>query len=191
MRTDILNRIISRHRYKTYLEIGLGARHENFDRILCNIKVSVDPRPETRPDFVLTSDQFFAQNTSIFDLIFVDGLHEASQVYKDVENSLACLAPNGTIVCHDINPMEEYLQAMPRQQGMWTGDAWKAWVRLRARNDLEMYVIDHDYGCGVIRPAQTRPLLVTEELTWDGLVQNRQKWLNLVSLQHWWHFTTP
>lgn len=190
MRTDILNRIITRYQYKTYLEIGVGARHDNFDKIRCRTKVCVDPRPETRPDFVLTSDEFFVQNQSKFDLIFVDGLHEADQVYKDVENSLACLAPNGTIVCHDINPMEEYLQVMPRQQTVWTGDAWKAWVRLRARNDLEMYVIDHDYGCGVIRLAQTKPLVVTEELNWSGLDQNRKIWLNLVPFETWWRFTT-
>ena len=48
-----------------------------------------------------TSDNFFKINKKIFDLIYIDGSHEAPQVYKDLSNSWNCLKDNGIIVCDD------------------------------------------------------------------------------------------
>ena len=39
-----------------------------------------------------------------YDLVFVDGLHIADQVERDIVNSLAALAPGGMVVLHDCNP---------------------------------------------------------------------------------------
>lgn len=36
-----------------------------------------------------------------FDLIWIDGDHEAATVARDVQNALALLRPAGTLVCHD------------------------------------------------------------------------------------------
>ena len=51
--------------------------------------------------FKNTSDKFFEINREKFDLIYIDGSHEAQQVYKDISNSWACLNHNGIIVCDD------------------------------------------------------------------------------------------
>ena len=48
-----------------------------------------------------TSDEFFKNNDQKFDVIYVDGWHEANQVYKDIDNSWNCLNVNGIIICDD------------------------------------------------------------------------------------------
>ena len=107
-RTAIINYLISRCKAKSYLEIGVWSGN-NFDNVVCEKRVGVDPAPEQlkNPGLcrVMTSDEFFAQNTETFDVIFIDGLHHADQVYKDLVNAAKCLNPNGYIVCHDMNPL--------------------------------------------------------------------------------------
>lgn len=51
--------------------------------------------------FKNTSDKFFEINKERFDLIYIDGSHDAQQVYKDICNSWAYLNHNGIIVCDD------------------------------------------------------------------------------------------
>ena len=47
----------------------------------------------------------------LFDIIFVDGLHEKQQVKKDILNSIKFLKDGGTIICHDVNLIDviEYI----------------------------------------------------------------------------------
>ena len=76
-------------------------------------------------------------------------------------------------------------QRVPREVDAWTGDCWKAWVRLRAeRPTLPMVVVETDMGVGVIYPdGKTRPPechLRTNELTWKRFTRHRREWLNLV-----------
>ena len=99
----------------------------------------------------MTSDAFFAQNEQLFDVIFVDGLHEAAQVWKDVQAALKVLSPNGLIFMHDCNPRTLEIQIVPRQNILWTGDVWKVAVALRNENGFEMVVGDFDHGVGLIR----------------------------------------
>lgn len=178
MRWDIINRLIRDNGYKTYLEIGVYHKPGNFDKIKCLNKTGVDPDPKVGATFKLTSDKFFAQNKKKFDIIFIDGLHHEEQVLRDVENSLQALAPNGTIVLHDCNPTTEAMQLVPRMQGEWTGDVWKAWVKLRSRADLSMFVFDIDYGVGVITKGEQTSLVVDNPY-YDAFDVNRTEWLNL------------
>ena len=48
-----------------------------------------------------TSDEFFSNNKEKYDIIYIDGWHEAPQVYKDINNSWNCLNENGIIICDD------------------------------------------------------------------------------------------
>ena len=48
-----------------------------------------------------TSDNFFANNNEKFDIIYIDGWHEAPQVHKDINNSWNSLNVNGLIICDD------------------------------------------------------------------------------------------
>lgn len=180
---EIINLLIEKHKFNSYLEIGI----ENgicFNSIKIKDKIGIDPNPECSKNIrsgkflAITSDNFFAQNIKTFDIIFIDGLHYAEQVLKDVDNALKCLNDEGVIVVHDCNPTDEQMQIVPRQQGIWTGDVWKAWVKLRQLPSLEMFVLDTDYGCGIIRHGHQVPLN-NVNLTWSEFVKNRAEWLNL------------
>lgn len=188
VRGDVINSIIRWSGFTSYLEIGLGSG-ENFAQIVCTEKVSVDPlrgaTDITIPDYVLTSDNFFKWNRRKFDVIFIDGLHHADQLERDLDNALATLNEGGVILCHDLNPGTEEMQMVPRQQGEWTGDCWIAWVKLRAkRPDLSIITIDSDYGVGIAfhSPHSATPGLSVpeEQLTWANFEKNRQAWLNLM-----------
>ncbi len=184
VRTELINRLAQLIQAESYLEIGISCG-SNFSAINCRKKLGVDPDVNavsaTRHQ---TSDEFFADNTESFDLIFIDGLHHSEQVQRDIEHALERLNPEGCIVCHDMNPLSEIMQKVPPESPEWTGDCWKAWVTIRTqRSDLNMFVVDTDYGCGIIRRG-TQALLNTygRPLDWPNLCQNRKDWLNLFTV---------
>jgi len=190
-RWQLLQALTDHYGYRDYLEIGTGTA-TTLLKLKINRKWGVDPHPRVwHPGmsvFAMTSDAFFEENDrhfkQDFDLIFVDGLHHAGQTLADIWNALEWLRPNGTIVCHDMNPPSEGHQVVPRQQEEWTGDCWKAWIELRrTRSDLHMQVVDMDFGCGVIRRGQQDTIEAIEYPMFDDLVEHRQEWLNLVSPQ--------
>ena len=184
-RTEIIQILINKIQAKKYLEIGMGPGL-NFADIKCEYKVCVDPTPTVPVTFKLTSDDFFIQNKETFDVVFIDGLHWSEQLYTDIKNSLDILNENGYIICHDINPYSEFIQRypQPKVESEWTGDCWKAWVKLKSeRNDLLMYVVDTDYGCGIIQKGTQSLLTLEDELNWEFLNQNRKKILNLISIE--------
>ena len=161
-RQNIIQALINKINAKSYLEIGLGVGHV-FRGIKCDKKYGVDPqfnnyvyergtKCDIEPTHKMTSDEFFEQNLEKFDVIFIDGMHEATYTERDINNAVKCLSDGGYIVCHDMSPMNEKHQIVPRVHDIWNGDCWKAWVKIRASNpNLNMYVIDHDHGCGVIQ----------------------------------------
>jgi len=180
-KTDIINNLIRHFGYKSYLEIGV--QHKvTFNKVLCEKRIGVDPDRTMNATYVMTSDQFFEQNKETFDLIFIDGLHEAAQTHRDISNALAALNLNGTIVVHDCNPTHKNMQKVPRMVKEWTGDVWKAWMYFRSTINyfkLNMFVIDIDYGVGIIR--RGKQILIDEpELTYEELEKHRKVWLNLV-----------
>jgi SAM-dependent methyltransferase len=185
-RSAILNTLVDKYGYRSYLEIGQGQREQNLDWIQCPIRIGVDPEPTLNAAYKMTSDDFFAQNNDTFDLVFIDGLHHADQVERDILNALAILNDDGTIVVHDCNPLAEEYQRVPppKNPKAWTGDVWKTWVKFRAsRPDLMMYVVDIDFGCGVIRRGRQDTIRIPDPLTYAQLDSHRAEWLNLVSVQ--------
>lgn len=188
-RTTIINRIINRIGAKSYLEIGVREPEGNFNKIICDKKVAVDPVPLGPGIIPLTSDAFFAQNTDTYDVIFIDGLHVAEQVERDILNSLEVLTPGGYIICHDMSPTTEIMQRVPIETtGAWTGDCWKAWINLRSsREDLTMYVVDTDYGVGIITKGSQETLsLGNTPITYSNLEVNRVDWLNLITVEQFY-----
>ena len=192
-RTSIIQSLSSHLAAESYLEVGLGDG-AHFSQIPIARKCSVDPSagrmPASTPTHQLTSDAFFAANQETFDLIFIDGLHHAETVKRDITNALAVLRPGGVIVCHDMNPSTDEMQRVPREQVEWTGDCWRAWVGLRQeRGDLQMFVIDTDYGVGVIYPngEPKTPRLqlpagkALEEMSFDDFEAHRGEWLPLIA----------
>jgi len=196
--TELLQALIDNLGYQSYLEIGIEDG-KNFNALTLGggaIKVGIDPAKKSRrvATHPMTSDAYFDKYPSqTFDLVFIDGLHEADQVLRDVNHALTVLNDGGTIVCHDLNPGSYQRQVVPRAKGSgaWLGDCWKAWVALRRRANLSMFVVDTDYGCGIIRRRHPRssigpfPLPLTSaplHPDFKGLQAHREEWLNLVPL---------
>lgn len=155
-RYDIIQKFIDLRGYKSFLEIGTY-RGDTFSRIRCDNKECVDPDPEAHATYCMTSDEFFYKSFSNYhfkyDIIFIDGLHEHGQVWRDISNSLCSLRDNGVVVMHDCLPTTEEMQEWHNvsQQGkVWTGDVWKAYLKALHSLTYSVYVIDTDYGCGVI-----------------------------------------
>jgi hypothetical protein len=188
-RWNLLNDLISKNKYASYLEIGVATLN-NFDKIKCRTKVGVDPakRGRKRPTHLMTSDRFFRECKRTFDLVFIDGLHHCEQVEKDILNSLDVLNTGGTIVCHDMNPykLQHQLRTRSSASSIWNGDCWKAWVKLRrTRSDLWMAVVRMDHGCGIIQRGNQKLLTDNDPLTWENLQKNRVHWLNLISVEQY------
>lgn len=189
-RTDIINILAEKINAQTYLEIGV---HDgvNFKNVNCDYKLGVDPDPDSKALVLQTSDFFFAFNKAKFDLILVDGLHTQQQVLRDINNSLKVLNENGWIICHDMNPLEESWQTDEFMGGSWTGTCWKAFVELKmTREDLSMFVVDTDYGCGIITRGSQKLIEVNEPLTYKLLQNRRKELLNLISVDEFKHLMT-
>lgn len=181
---EILQRIIDRCGYRAYLEIG--CQHDTtFRRLKSKSRTGVDPvRGGTHR---LTSDRFFQHNTSRFDLVFVDGLHERGQAVRDVDNALKILSPGGCIVLHDCLPKTKRQQQFPPppERGPWTGDVWKAVVDLRRRPTLDVATLDEGWGFGLVfaRPNGCLLELESEALTWADYQTNQARLLRIITLR--------
>ena len=156
-RFDIINKIIKKKKFESYLEIGCQS-DVNFSKIIIKNKIGVDP--QTGGTHRMTSDDFFKQNKSTFDLIFIDGLHVYEQVLKDIENSLKVLNDNGVILIHDCLPAKIWHQTIPQTHSSWNGDVWKSIVKSRTRIDIDTYTIEADQGLGLILKRENKDLLV-------------------------------
>jgi hypothetical protein len=173
---------------------------DNFNKIIAPVKYSVDPGLEfleNPVDFVLTSDQFFDQiredkilNKDIrFDVVFIDGLHTAEQVDRDIKNALNFIKDDGFIVLHDCNPPSEWharetynFDLSPARQ-YWNGTTWKAFVRAREREDLSCCCIDCDWGIGVISKTinlGAQNTVQNKYYEYNIFSENRVKSLNLI-----------
>ncbi len=189
--TELLIFLAETFNCKTYLEIGVQHKHNNFNKIPAMAKVGVDPDPNANALFKCTSDEFFKQydNTSMFELIFIDGLHHADQVRKDFENSLHALAPGGIIVMHDCVPAKVEHTVVPRGglRGIWTGDVYRFAMCLHEYKGIDYTIMNADNGCAIIW--RTSDVVVPESsylddkmnsINWDFFEQH-QVLLRLVS----------
>jgi len=203
-RTDIINHLLSKfNRNTTYLEIGVRNPDANFNHIKAHKKYSVDPGlefAENPVDFPLTSDAFFDQLSDgkvldkaiKFDVVFIDGLHLAEQVDRDITNALEYIQDDGFIVLHDCNPptswhaREDYSDHLTPARGQWSGSTWKALMKYRTVSDLQSCCIDTDWGVGVI--SKTQKVGNSIETTnpfyeYTVLEKNRKELLNLISFE--------
>ena len=183
-RGEVINKLIKKYNYETYLEIGV--RHmETFKKV--NLpeenKESIDPNYDC-VTYKLTSDEAFKtfSENKKWDIIFIDGLHSSEQVERDIENSLKHLNENGAIVCHDMLPPNSDFLSLSR-----CGDGWEAFAKLRTTNEnLEMYVVDTDYGCGVIRVGKQtlyESKTPTDHIDFSYFLENKKKLMNIKSTE--------
>jgi len=188
---------------KTYLEIGVRFPEDNFLKINAKIKFGVDPGIENKEnpvEFKMTSDEFFyaLNNGDIlskkikFDIIFIDGLHLADQVEKDIKNALDFIKEEGFIVVHDCNPpseyhtREDYTFTKTPASIFWNGTTWKAFYKSRLNNNLSCACIDSDWGIGIISKVKYFDYLKENNnpfFEYSNFQKTRKQSLNLMSFE--------
>jgi len=184
-RYDIINKIIIKKNYTSYLEIGCF-KDETFNQINIKKKVGVDPA--SGGNLRMTSDQFFKENKEKFDLIFIDGLHVYEQVIKDIFNSVKALRENGIILVHDCLPRKLWYQTPTRMSDTWNGDVWKAIVECRTLENIDTYTCLADEGIGVIKLQKNNNLLKLKlsnfkNLKYKEYYTNRESLMNIISVK--------
>lgn len=177
-RTDIIQHLIDKFDLRSYLEIGVF-NGDNFNKIRCLLKESVDP--EFPATYRMTSDQFFEQNKRDYDIVFIDGLHTSEQAYKDIQNAVK-IATN-FIVVHDCNPLTEWA-ARPAEQykrgEVWNGTTYLGVIKFHKTHPyLNLITVDADHGCGIFTLRSVDP-----RMTWDHFDANRERLLNLTSVEN-------
>lgn len=149
-----------------YLEVGVH-RGKTFEGVRLPERVAVDPYPlfnlRRLPNGVVvnrqSSDRFFADlgTNTAFSLIFLDGLHQWFQTYKDVLNAFAHLESGGLILMDDVVPCDA-VSAMPSlydsyrvrelmesPERRWHGDVFKCLFALRDHHpNIQFQVIVED-----------------------------------------------
>jgi len=185
-RIDVINSLIQKYGLKKYCEIGVQAG-DCFSNVICEHKVGVDPDLSSKATIFKTSDEFFETLDEKFDIFWIDGLHHSEFVYRDILNALEHLNEGGFICCHDMLPTNKFMQEIPlTSQCEWTGDCWRAFVKLRTeRNDLQMNAINTDWGTSIIVKGSQELLVIDkplEDLTYEDFEQNKQQWLNVISV---------
>jgi hypothetical protein len=155
----------------------------------------------------MTSDDYFKLKSDTLiknglDFVFIDGLHTYEQSLRDVNNALKYLKKGGVILMHDCCPSSESA-AYPAKSledanslnllgwtGEWNGDVWKTIVYLRSNhNDLNIFVLDCDYGLGIITRSNAENMLKysiedIQNLSYNDLEKNRTNILNLKSMNY-------
>lgn len=196
-RVDLINRLCRRYERCAYLEIG--CRHDEcFANINAARKVGVDP--EWGGTHRMTSDEYFAEATEGFDVVFVDGLHLAVQARKDVANAERHLNPAGVIVLHDCLPDDAW-HADPQRAldliatdpglhgvGEWCGDVWRVLVELNARPDMDVALWPGDHGCGLVMKRRSPQIEVVVD-TFEEYQAGYRDWMLLIDdeegLEQW------
>lgn len=203
-RTKIINFTLQTFCRETqYLEIGVRNPDDNFNKIQASNKYSVDPGVEFEKnpvDFKMTSDAFFDEirqgnilsKDIRFDVVFIDGLHAAEQVVRDIENAIAFLNDDGFILLHDCNPptewhaREDFDYKLTPALKFWNGTAWKAFYKYRQDTRLTSACVDTDWGVAILTKQQLFNSLQTNEnefYEYRVLDANRSTHLNLISFE--------
>jgi len=178
-RKQLVQDIINKKKFTTYLEIGVFAGGVFFP-VKAKRKIAVDPEFTfgkfkrakkilknldnlNARYYEMPSDDFFQEHAAgLFskqpvDICLVDGMHEFHYALRDVENTLQYLQQDGVIIMHDCNPatsadaisFDEWKGR--NYQGNWNGDVWKTILHLRSlRKDICVFVLDVDYGLGIV-----------------------------------------
>ncbi len=196
---SLINSLINLRERKCedYLEIGV-----EFGRTLAAVKAEkiwgVDPAPLFSAKsssgrlclMKTTSDSFFEklEPGQRFDFIFLDGLHQALQTYRDLVNSMSHIKADGIIVIDDVLPVDD-LSADPnmwrsiRKRRMlgktdmaWHGDVYRVVLEVVKKHpNLNIFVVnDEKYrnGRAVIWNFSETPLEKNTDLSSASLPQS-------------------
>lgn len=150
-RYDLINYLIKKFKYKSYLEIGVQYGH-TWNTIECLHKTGVEPEFTHVDDriYKLKSDKFFELNTSFFDLIFVDGDHSFEQSKRDIMHAFLVLNPKGRIVCHDVLPKDQ-----EHTNPYLCGEVYRSIAHVLTLGIFDINTWVEDHGCGILKRGST------------------------------------
>lgn len=150
----IINEIIERCGFESYLEIGVD-KGITFQAVRAQHKESCDITDNNLPSnlkltYKMTSDEMFIQmpTDKKFDLIFVDALHHEEYCDRDIVNSLKHINKGGFVVVHDVCPYNKSESVREFNGGEWMGDVFKSICKLHTYDGLE-YCTLFEYFAGV------------------------------------------
>ena len=203
IRTSVINSLIKKNNYKSYLEIGVNDPDNNFNLIECEIKECVDPYTAESfavtnlPDlskndtsfltYRMTSDEFFDKVNKKYDLIFIDGLHTEEQTSRDLMNAMYHLNPGGKIVLHDSCPYHEEYQvanAEDAEDGVpWLGQVWKTIYKLHDAGDFYYNTIAYEPGLTIVDYSEQIPNLDYKlDLEYAEARSDKQSWVDYLHM---------
>ena len=179
-RFDVINFLIEKYNYKSYLEVGLQYGVA-WNEVKCEHKVGVEPihAHEDPRILKLYSNDFFAQNRETFDIIFIDGDHVYEQVIVDIRNAKKVLNPGGSIVMHDCRPLNEEYGTNP----YLNGTVWRAICEIRSENGWSVCTLNDDHGVGVLREGNMEPMNIGPHISYQEFESKREAILNLKSVE--------
>ncbi len=159
-----INRLISACNGQKYLEIGVR-KGNTLEAVGARVRVGVDPEPQFDEKklpkglsfYRMTSDRFFAQLTrdDVFDVVFVDGLHEYRQSYRDCISALNHIGASGLLMLDDVVPtsstaaMSDQNAAQTQLEYLacddWMGDVYKTALAFSTlHKDVRVYTVCGD-----------------------------------------------
>ena len=187
--TQLLNWLVDKYKLNSYLEVGVQSVYQNFSKIKVPSihKVGVDPDPNVKYWCVknTTSDQYFADYSDTFDLIFLDGDHTKEQIERDFNNAMKCLNTGGVVVIHDSLPENERGTIVPRETRQWWGSVYKFVMKLDSIPNIKHYTVNMDNGCTVVykssRPAMPTPFTgKSNRPSWQDYLDYKDTCYNII-----------
>ena len=138
------------------------------------------------------SDVFFEEMPDDIkaDIIFIDGFHEASQVFRDIINSLNHLSDTGYIIVHDCNPPTKWhtrtYEEYKNTGGDWNGDVYAGYINACKLFGLTYFTVDIDWGVGIIisPKKEIEKSDYKSTIEWDYFNENRKELLNLITIEN-------
>jgi hypothetical protein len=190
-RHQLLNTLIDRYSYTSYLELGCHI-NATFEKIDLADKTGVDN--QRGGNIRLSTSEFFSSCYRRYDLIFVDACHKLESVEHDIEKAVKHVKKDGCVVVHDCLPKHESEQLPERVENKkWLGEAWKAITKIRQRHDLDTVVVDADCGMAVIFKRQNTDRLteIPDDLTWAVYAEHRDELLRVIKIDELIDFLPP
>lgn len=168
---QLINYLIRQRGATQFLQLGIIEGQQGFDQIECAHKTGIDTGCIT--NLPGRNDEAPCLNRNLFDVIFIDSFHTEEQTVKEIAWSLQSLSKSGIIVLHDCMPPDRWHQREPElfhDGENWNGTVWKAVLKVFNNSNYKCFLLDMDWGCGLIDTAQNqfpRCLSLPEELDYD------------------------
>lgn len=155
-RNQLLRKLHSIIKPRTYLEIGVfKGQSLSYADSSCKV-IGIDPSPMVKdiPSnvriFELTSDDFFLNpdfthfDSIPIDLVYIDGMHLAEYVKRDLENVAKYCNPNTVVLLDDVIPVNQYCGGRKHVKGSghWSGDVYRVVDELILRSDVTASLVD-------------------------------------------------